>query len=176
MLLGWILIPLAAACKAYKRRKSLYYDYDVMAFTWPIMWIYNNEEDGIDAGSNYWEAKTKFQQIVYWSANRNPTNNLRFVKYLTCDIVPNKVRFIGSFGDGPWSGTKYENIQKYDTKVPQWFFAWQGLYSCFYWQFMLKGKLKRFWIGWKIYPTDIYGVTPYRKYGSGFGLQFKTVT
>jgi hypothetical protein len=33
----------------------------------------------------------------------------------------------------------------------------------------------RFWIGWKIYPEDIYGVTDHRKESAGFGSQFKKI-
>jgi hypothetical protein len=37
------------------------------------------------------------------------------------------------------------------------------------------GRLRRLWIGWKIKPTDIYGVTAYRADGAGYTTQFKVV-
>lgn len=175
---GWILVPTAAAFKAYKKENELYH------FTWPFMFPWDNYGDGI-ANDTYYKAPNMFLQILYWSCVRNPTNNLRIVPILSCNIDPSKVDFIGNFGSKKQlfalsklfnqPETTKEIINKYDTKVPQWFFAWQGLYSNFYWQFMMRGHLWRFWIGWKIYPTDVYGVTEYRKFGAGFALQFKKV-
>ncbi len=144
-----------------------------------FMWLWDNYEDGI-ANDTYWKAPNMFLQIVYWSCLRNPVNNLRIVKFLSCHIKPEKVKFVGSFGHTPSVLMKdnpviADSIYQYDTKIPQWFFAWQDFYSTFYWQFRFFKKLYRFWIGWKIYPTDIYGVTEYRKFGAGFTLQFKKV-
>jgi hypothetical protein len=172
-ILGWILIPLAAACKAYETRISPVTGKTGVHWTWKIMFPWGNEEDGILAGQIYRDFKNDFLQIVYWTALRNPTNNLRYVPHISCKINPKKVGFIGSFGSSSFH--YHETLLKYDTKVPQWFFAWQGLYSNFYVQFNLRGKLRRFWIGWKIFPTDIYGVTEYRKHGAGFATQWKVV-
>lgn len=190
MLLGWILVPLAAACGAYEKtddNPTKPDDGPIYHFTWPFMFLWDNYGDGI-ANTNYWKAPNLFLQIIYWSCLRNPTNNLRIVPYLSCKINPLNVRFIGSFGNctsfedwirlfTPMHDPSEEQISiaKYDTKVPQWFFCWQGIYSNFYWQYMLNGNLRRFWIGWKIFPTDIYGVTEYRKFGAGFALQNKVV-
>ena len=178
ILLGWILIPIAAACGAYEA----YQGHDGAGtprvqyrFTWKFMWLWDNEEDGI-ADKTYWVAPNMFLQILYWSCNRNPSHNLSNVPYLNCKIQPEKVRFVGSEGNKTdEKPPKNNNYMLYDTKIPQWFFAWQGPYSNFYWQFILNGKLRRFWIGWKIYPTDINGVTPYRKNGAGFATQWKAV-
>lgn len=166
ILLGWILIPPMAYFKVYYTRKSWCYDYDILAWKWNwFNWVYGNEEDSILNGEQYSAQDSDFKQIVYWSANRNPVNNLRIVPYLTCIVDPIRVKYIGNLDD----------VLLYDTKIPQWFFCWQGLYSDFYWQFNFRGHLYRAWIGWKLYPTDIYGVTEYRKYGTGFALQFNKV-
>lgn len=167
---GWILIPIAALCKAYAPEDTTSDDPNYH-FTWPFMYLWDNYEDGI-ANNNYSHYTNMFMRIVSWSANRNPVNNLRVVPILTCMIDPDRVGFVGSFGD---DSAPKDIIDLYDTHIPQWFFCWQGLYTDFYWQFNLNGHLYRFWIGWKIYPTDIYGVTPYRIRGSGFGLQFNKV-
>lgn len=213
MLLGWIVIPIAAAYKAYELVPNEKDTRNIYHLTWKWMFVWDNFEDGI-WNNSYWqcppEARLKFFinlklfsiscdlhlffinqwwrdffEIVLWSANRNPTNNLRLVSILSFKLDPLKVGFRGSFThtDAPFNlphGVMKDsdwdkNTRLYDTKVPQWFFAWHGLYSTFYWQFMFFGKLKRFWWGWKIYPTDVYGVTPYREKGVGFSLEFKTV-
>lgn len=186
-LLSWIMVPVAAICGAYKAVK----DEDGAGnprveyhFTWPFMFVFDNFEDGI-ANDTYVFYPDMFRKIVYWSCIRNPINNLRIVPVLSCKINPNRVYFIGSFfnllpGD-PMLATMAHSIEgeelirKYDTKIPHWFFAWHGLYSNFYWQFNAFGKLWRFWIGHKIQPADIYGVSTYRQPGAGFATQFKRV-
>lgn len=199
IILGWVLIPIAAACKAYKPDLDFVMSYGDLPgvtakgddvkyhFTWPFMFLWDNYEDGI-ANDTYWKAPNMFLQIVYWSANRNPTNNLRIVPYLSCKLNPEKIGFRGSFISSDFDATdpvpemaatrfayKLATVNKYDTKIPQWFFAWQGFYTNFYWQFNLGGKLRRFWIGWKIYPTTIYKIPEYQKNGAGFALQWKVV-
>lgn len=172
-LLGWILIPIAAACGAYKAEPDG--EGDIVAhFTWPFMFLWDNVEDGI-ADDSYADFSSMFGKIVYWSAVRNPVNNLRVTKYLTCKIDPTKVGFHGSFANEP--GSIRSEIEKYDTRIPQWFVCWCGFYTTWYWQFNFRGSLYRLWLGWKIYPTDILGppTTSYRKDGSGFALQFNKV-
>lgn len=200
MLIGWVVVPIAAACGAYAMDIKVKVEKttaDVSFtlppkyhFTWYLMWLWDNEEDGI-ANDTYWKAPNMFLQIVYWSCLRNSTNNVRYVPYLNVMIDPKKIGFYGGIdcgtydwvvehqpGDGvPTVGsTDWADLKLFDTKCVQWFFAWQGIYSCWYWQFLFKGTMRRFWIGWKIYPTDVYGVTEYRKDGAGFGIQFKEVT
>lgn len=179
-LLGWVLIPIAAACKAY------YSTFDavkeakgenpvVYHFTWGFMHLWDNYEDGI-ANDMYYKAPNMFLQVVYWSCLRNPTNNARITPPFRCMIEPNKVRFIGTFGDYDGTNMISEDVYNYDTKVPHWFFAWQGFHSNLFIHFMPGEQLYRFWIGTaKIYPTDIYGVTPYRQKGAGPVVQFKRV-
>jgi hypothetical protein len=180
VLIGWIIVPIAAICRAYKVtdfNESKPADGPILHFTWPFMHVWDNYEDGI-ANRNYRQFKTTFMQIVYWSCLRNPVNNLRTVKYLSFDIDTSKVNFIGSFSSlekghrFPVSQEVFHILtMKYFTNVPQWFFCWHGLYSCFYWQ----GKSREFLVGWKVYPKDIFGINSYRRNGTGFGLQFKKI-
>lgn len=170
ILLGWVLVPIAALCKAYKSEYDPAKDLKkenpiVYHFTWSLMFIWDNFEDGI-ANDMYYKSDSLFKRIIYWSCIRNPANNLRVVPHLSCKIDPIRVRYIGNQSD----------IYKYDTKIPQWFFAWQGVYSNLFYQFKIGSSLYRFWIGWKIFPTDIYGVTSYRKDGAGFATQFKKIS
>ena len=183
ILIGWVLIPIAAVCKAWRRAESERDGRQISVWSWPFMWLWSNDEDGVIAGEQYKDFKNDILQAIYWTALRNPVNNLRFVKYVSVKIDPTIVGFRGTFGKNDieigWAVPPdfKEQVMKYDTKVPHWFFAWQGFYTNWYWQFMFRGKLKRFWIGWKIYPTDIFGLAPtsYRKNGAGFAVQFKTI-
>ena len=190
-IIGWIVVPIAALCKAYVKTDdnlSKPNDGPIYHFTWKFMKLWDNWEDGI-ANRNYYKAPNMFLQIVYWSCLRNPTNNLRAVPVLSLKINPEKVRFTGSITvyedklGNCMEGSPYDNAFKadtylYDTKIPQWFYCWCGLYSNFYWQFNLFGKLRRFWIGHKIMPRDIYGIpeASHRYKLAGFAIQFKAVT
>lgn len=202
-LIGLILVPLAVLCGAYHSEidqvKEDKGEYPVVYhFTWPFMWLWDNYEDGI-MNQTYFYSPNHLIQAMYWYL-RNPVNNLRIVPYLSADLYPDKINFWGSvdglvlFKPAPVSDDLFEQplirlMDEFDTKKPQWWFAWQGVYSNFFWQFKMpftlkvpftklgynKGDLMRFWIGWKIYPTDIYGITEYRMRGAGFALQFKVV-
>lgn len=185
IVLGWILIPIALSFKAYAFRESSITGRTKLQWTWKLMWAWSNEEDGIYAGEEFPDAPFWFR-ILYWTAFRNPVNNLRYISGLNCKVNPFKIWYTGTFG--ALNSNLHRDVlrlnqhlgsaqilRKYDTKVPQWFFCWQGIYSCFYWQFYIGSQLYRLWIGWKLYPTDIFGVTEYRKHGAGFANQFKRV-
>ncbi len=187
VLLGAVLVPIAAACNAYY---SQYDEYKaakgenpiVRHFTWRFMWLWDNDEDGI-SNDTYWIAPNVFLQICYWSIRRNPVNNLRYVRYLSCRIKPIKVWFDGSFGSSdeirnPSNEVQYLNsldaFKKYDTKIPQWFFIRQGIYPALFIHYRMFNRLWRFWIGWKIYPKDTYrsiDEKDYRYRGAGFAIQ-----
>lgn len=187
ILVGFVVIPIAAACKAYNG-KSAPSDPTrlIWHFTWPFMFLWDNYEDGI-ANDTYVKFQSMFMKICYWSCWRNPVNNLRIVHYVSVRINPQLVQFYGSFCNFIYeiedeqrqmyaNGVDFKaRVEKYDTKIPQWFFAWCGYYSNFYWQFQIGARLYRFWIGWKIYPTDIFGVTLYRRDGAGFAIQLKRI-
>ena len=163
MIIGWIIIPIAGLSGAYKLARIN--NKDIYHFTWRFMFPWDNHEDGI-ANNTYIKFESMFMRIIYWSCLRNPINNLRITPYLSCKIKSEKVKFIGSLDD----------INKYDTQIPQWFLAWQGIYSNLFWQFNINNNLYRFWAGnAKIYPTDINGIKieSYRYLGAGWVLQLK---
>ncbi len=165
ILVGWVVVPLVVLCAAYATT-----DGKSFHFTWPLMWLWDNYEDGIAAGRQYKDCGALWKQIIYWSCIRNPVNNLRIAKYLSCKIDPKKIGYKG----GP-----HNHPLRFDKKPPseEWFFAWQGIYTCLWWQFGFRGKIRRLWLGWKLYPEDIYGLSEnsYRKHGAGFALQFKVI-
>jgi len=171
ILFGWVTVPIAALLYFYGWQM----DQDGVGnarmeahFTSRFMWLWDNQEDGI-YNDTYWKAPNEFIQIVYWSCLRNPANNLRYVPYLSLKIDPKRVQWIG----GPFIYPKF-----FDQKPPrpEWFFAWQGIYSNFFWQFNFRGEIYRAWIGWKIMPYDVNGVTDHREHSAGFATQFKRLT
>jgi len=173
--LGWVLIPVATLAGAYAERYSPISKRTRLQFTWPVMWVFSNEEDGVINREMQDYFKSDKLQIIYWSAFRNPANNLRYTPYISCKIDPSKVRFIGSLGNYEDNLSEFE-LRQYDRPTVQWFLAWQGLYSNIFIQFKLFGVLKRFWIGFKIMPFDVYGVNDHRKHSAGFATQLKGVT
>lgn len=173
VLLGWVLVPIAAACRAYKMTDlniEKPADGPIFHFTWPFMWLWDNEGDGI-ANLNYKVYPTMFQQIIYWSCSRNPVNNLRYVPYLALKIAPEEVRFCGSYE----TAMSYESGRHY----PYWSFTWQGAYSNIRIQYRspITDKLTEFWWGWKLWPQDTHGLKPgsFRYISAGFALQWRSM-
>lgn len=168
MLVGHVLIPVAVLFKAYEVRPSKFYDKQILSWTWKIMYLWGNEEDGIGGSPNYpfngemWSLNRK---IWTWSAVRNPVNNLRFVPILSFKLNPEKIK---------WYGNQL-NLHLHNT-TEHYYFAHQGAYSCLLIMYRSKsGELKRFWLGWKIRPSaKINGVSPYQVPGVGFSTQITT--
>ena len=96
MPVGWLVIGIAAACRAWEQRPSVYPYADGRIrwqWVWPVPTIWSNEEDGI-AGNADPTPWTAFK----WSALRNSANNLRCAPgaYFVCDSTQLK------FKDYPW--------------------------------------------------------------------------
>lgn len=176
ILIGWIIVPIAAALELYEVRPDMLFGKLVYRhhWAWRILWLWGNDEEGISwYGDPEWPT---FIRIVYSQCWRNPANNLRYVPLLSLQIDPTRVRFIGSLGDWDYKYLSETAVRSYDSdEVSFWSFTWCGAYSNFRWQFMMFGKRWRLWAGWKIYPEDIYGVTDHRKESAGFATQFKRI-
>lgn len=166
IVLGHIMIPIAMLFKAYEVRQSKFYDKKILTWTWDIMYLWGNEEDGIDGGPGYpfnGETWSQTRKIWTWTAVRNPVNNLRFVR-------PFSFKY-DNVKDIKWIGTEPDALKH--QKVPNYYFASYKFYSCFrvHWTGS-DGKLKEFWVGWKIRPSNaITGVSPYQVPGVGFTSQ-----
>jgi hypothetical protein len=184
ILLGFVFVPIALLFRQYDLKKSPYYDKDVWQFRWRVMKPWQNFEDGFHC-TTYFDHGFCLTALR-WTLVRNPANGLRFMPSLSCRVEPAQIRFVGSIlncPDADWNWLLVTQpdlyktrIMQYDTKTPQWFLCWQGWYSCIYIQYFDRNLvLKRFWIGWKVFPTDVYGVTEYRKFGAGFATQWKVV-
>ena len=183
IIIGWILIPPMALLWKYtsKTETSIINGRQIVNWKHGFMWLYSNQEDGILGASEY-KDRSNFVRIVYWSALRNPSNNMRFIKALTCQIVPSKVKFVATH-PRTHSDVKVHDLQKerlivYDRDEFTFVcLTYCGFYSNLRIQFKLLGKIWRFWIGWKIYPHDSFGLAPsdYRKHGAGFATQLKRI-
>jgi hypothetical protein len=183
--LGWVVVPIAAMAKAYYKTAGWNGDGTskwIYRFTWGWMKPWDNWDDGI-ANDTYVHFKSMFMKIIYWSCARNPANGLRTMPLISVKLDPSRIRFVGSFGS--WGTIDEATVRKYDTKIPHWFLCWQGPYSNLYIHWEMFGNLYRFWIGWKIYPADIYGGNypadypngrfGYRSKGAGPVIQLKRV-
>lgn len=136
--LGLVLIPWQSAYTEI--RPSKYYaGRNLPQFKARWMWIFGNEEDGIDGlrggdAAQFWWAKMTSadsvrMRIFKWSARRNPINNLRYVPLLSPRFHPDQIEFVGGY-------------------------IWQGVYA----RLVLDFKGQRFSIGWKFRPEDQQGI------------------
>jgi len=152
---------------------------EILVWRGKIFWLWSNNEDGVVAGEEWLNMPTWFR-IIYWSAIRNPANNLRFVPYLNVKIVPSKVQFMSSDFIKTLEGGIVINGNLYMLDEDRYRFTTLtaiGLYSNIRVQHKMFGKIWRFWIGWKIYPHDSLGIAPsdYRAQGAGFAIQWKRI-
>ena len=176
IILGWILVPIAVLLKCYEMRNSSISNNKIIrAFTCKFMWPWGNEEEGIGVyGDQSWSTQLR---IVYSECLRNPANNLRYVPFLSLKIDPNLIDFTGSFGSKSDNLSK-ETIYKYDdNKELFWSLTCCGLYSNIRFHFKLLDARYRFWLGWKIHPEDMFGIseTSHRYASAGFATQFKKI-
>jgi hypothetical protein len=96
ILLGFLIVPIAALSRSYSYRESdRYVKRSTLQFPdW--LWLYNNEEDGIDGAANgFWPSPftgrwAAFKQIVAWSAWRNSVGNARWVPFFGMTIADPK--------------------------------------------------------------------------------------
>lgn len=181
ILLGWVLIPPMALLNKYTTvpEESKINGRTILNWKYKFMYPWSNDEDGVVAGEEFLGYPTWFR-MIYWSAVRNPANNLRFIPLFNCKIDPSKVEFIKSdiLNSEGYDVTFNASLYHYDYDDFRFTtLTWCGLYSNLRVQFKMFGKIWRFWIGWKIYPHDKDGIADwdYRKHGAGFATQFKRI-
>lgn len=183
ILIGFVLIPISLLFKCYTVRKSKFFDKDITAWTLPFMYPWGNEEDGILSGEEHKDKSEKFR-IFYWTAIRNPVNNLRFLPIFSFKKDTSNLKFILKLKDTGTILTEKgsEGFQilsdAEEGKVSKSFsyLCYSGLYANYRAEFSFLGKQRRFWIGHKLYPSAKYRIPPYQKHGIGFGSQFKVVS
>ena len=169
-LIGLIIIPILLITKSYGPKYSHKFKHYYQGFPW-LFYIWSNEEDGVLGSKQYAErypAWSTLRRGFTWSAIRNSTNNLRFLPILSLQIDPKKIKYIGNLSQAV----------DYESKTSEyWYFCWHGPYSCYRTQYRRKDKLIEFWIGWKLWPADIHGVSQsVRRHGAGFAMQWREYT
>lgn len=111
ILLGVVLISIQAILGLYTVRPSLKYPgRSVLAWRAPWMYLWSNEEDGIDGSANGFWPKPEgrfamFKQIFAWSALRNSAGNARWLPFygMTVDGSGTYVMLAGgSLKEGPY--------------------------------------------------------------------------
>jgi hypothetical protein len=131
-----------------------------------LTWLWGNEEDGVN-GPLWWRNRTGVLPSVSgvalaqrlarawstyrWSAHRNPVNNLRFLPVVCPTINPTRIR-----------SKQWDNG----------FFCWQGVYAGVMHFPVIRGRVFRFWLGWKLKPEDAQGVPAEDFRATGCGLIF----
>lgn len=185
ILIGLVLIPTALLCKAYKVTppNGGNNGEPIWLFTWKIMAPYQNFQDGLFC-TTYFDHGF-FLTSLRWSAIRNPANGLRYIPYISCKLDADKVHFMGSTisyaKDEQYNlmDIEFRNAAfNYDSNAADfWYYCFQGPYACYRWQGTFMGKRRRFWIGYKVGPWDIYGIAAndYRLPYAGFANQWKVL-
>lgn len=173
--LGLIMIPLAVAFNAYEAKPSPLFDHQIIkCWTWKIMAPWQNYEDGIVAGFEYLD-KPEWFRIIYWSAIRNPSNGLRWVKWMNPIPELDKVKFIASFGSNKDNWT-YEELYNKEEHGTFWYLCWYKYWANIRIQFFItKNTQIRIWIGAKIYPSNMFKLPYYQKYGAATTFQLRTL-
>lgn len=186
---GLIIVPFAAGFGLYETRESKYWPgRQIAAWTSKWMWLWGNEEDGIDGrragltqdadpAQAWWmeESKTdsEAERIAYWSAIRNPVSNMRFV--WPFGFTMSVIRSISPIRNRSlkWVGNSTQPDDDYaqNKKGTWWFFAWDGWHTAF-WLIYTGYQIR---LGWKIVPHDIVDISwdDYRLKGCDFALQLQ---
>lgn len=130
----------------------------VWAFTSRWLWLWGNDEEGVDGNevhSPHWASKPTFKGVWYWSAIRNPFNNIRFWEPIRTPARPDQYHVL-------WNNPKRGWLIR------------QGWW-CLGFQLRVNGY--RLWWGWKMKPndllTDALPSWDTRAEGMGFSLQAK---
>lgn len=136
-------------------------------------WLWSNDEDGV-TGHPEWQERYKDSPrwgAFRWSAIRNPSNNLRFVKGLSFKIDPARV---GSVGNSADPAKRMPVDAQPLPGVTKWAFTWQLPYAgVVYRRQLTDTRHFQIRLGWKLLPKDASGVSDddYRKLSCGFGTQ-----
>lgn len=171
-LAGLLIIPVLLARKRFDVRFSDIWPKPVrisdelkggLQCQWPRWaWLWSNEEDGVLGPTWYHERHPTWSGnriAFFWSALRNPSNNMRFIPVINPVIEPKRIAF------QEWHPALNVDV----------IYTWQGIFSGLWVTFPLRGHIFRFWWGWKLHPEDVAGVsdTDMRKPRCGFAMQFK---
>jgi hypothetical protein len=148
-----------------------------------LTWLWGNEEDGVTGPAWWWDRTCRGYarhnapwwvsawSAYRWSALRNPSNNMRFLPGINPVIRPEAVR------SWTWEAQKLPAAGWPWPSLLAAFLAWQGPYSGILLNIAFRGRVFRFWWGWKLKPEDSQGIPPddMRAPRCGFATQFKRI-
>jgi hypothetical protein len=157
IIFGALLIAVYAWHEAYAVRASEQYPgRSVLAFTPTVMWLWGNEQNGIDGATgdlpSGWPRTdwSKFRQIFVWSATRNMVGNSRWTQLFGMAVDPALVRVC------------YSSTPKPDLKTGV-YLVHQGWRFQFRWTYSSSRQLR---LGWGIVEQS-------GKTGLGVGFSFE---
>lgn len=173
-IVGAAIIPVMAWRQWWELRPSFAYADRRPVMCWRVRlidYVWGNAEDGVTGAEWYralhadWPAR---RCAVFWSAFRNPTNNMRFWPIVNPVIVPRRVHYLGAFD---------AEQQARETGAFTWSLTWQGVFAGLRLVVPVRGRLVRIWAGWKLRPSDRSGIDPndYRFPRCGFAIQCKRI-
>ena len=173
-IVGAAIIPVMAWRQWWELRPSFAYADRRPVMCWRsrlVDRVWGNAEDGVTGAEWYralhadWPAR---RCAVFWSAFRNPTNNMRFWPIVNPVIVPRRVHYLGAFD---------AEQQARDTGAFAFTLTWQGAFAGLRLIVPVRGELYRVWWGWKLRPSDRSGIDPndYRFPRCGFATQLKRI-
>lgn len=173
-IVGAAIIPVMAWRQWWELRPSFAYADRRPVMCWRsrlVDRVWGNAEDGVTGAEWYralhadWPAR---RCAVFWSAFRNPTNNMRFWPIVNPVIVPRRVHYLGAFD---------AEQQARDTGAFAFTLTWQGAFAGLRLIVPMRGELYRVWWGYKLRPSDRDGVDPhdYRFPRCGFATQVKRI-
>lgn len=198
--IGLPIVAVLAKRRAWEVTRSRFYTYRdgsrrvVLAWAPRWAWLWGNEEDGVAGGGEWVRTRTHWgpwRRAFVWSALRNPVNNLRFVSPFGMRIRPARIRVRGNSVESPIADERGTGVVRL-----RWSYVWQGVRAGL-WVRVPLAKWLHFtrragfpWIsvrvqrepyvvnlraGWKLIPSDAYGVDPYdyRAPMVGTGLQIQ---
>ena len=125
-IVGSLIIPVMAWRQSWDLRPSFAYADRRPVLCWRsriVDRIWGNAEDGVTGAEWYrtlhsdWSAR---RCAIFWSAFRNPTNNMRFWPLVNPRIVPARIHYCGAFD---------AEQQARDTGAFAWCFTWQGAFA-----------------------------------------------
>lgn len=156
IVLGLILVPVGYYLSGLVLVPGLVNGEWIWMFRSRALWLWGNDEEGVDGFEVHhpmFARHPTFRMVWYWSAVRNPFNNIRFAKSVNAVPEPKEYRVW-------WNSPKYG-----------WLIQQRYLLG---FQVRLFGM--RFWFGFKFKPSDLDGPLPEwdtRAQGLGFAMQFK---
>lgn len=174
-IVGSLIIPVMAWRQSWDLRPSFAYADRRPVTCWRariVDRVWGNAEDGVTGAQWYRDLHadwSDFKRALFWSAFRNPTNNMRFIPFVNPRIRAARIHYRGAYDT--------EAAARASGRIA-WSYTWQGLYASLYVIVPVRGHFYRFWWGWKLRPRDTAGIaiTDYRYPRCGFATQLKQVS